>query len=499
MRLKETKESTVRLLYQLMYDADRILDLANIKYWVDGGTFLGTIRHKGIIPWDDDLDIGILSKDIRKFLDLKNDFKKCGYSITHTWFGYKIFYSNRKLIPDTDYSFPNLDVLTYRLNKDGKYDLSHREARETWPKEVWAKDDLFPLKTYKFGSFEISGPANHENYFNTYYGKDWNKIAYREYDHEKEEEVEKIKVSLTDSMRKPAKPYNMVVNRRCIGSCTKKIKEKSGISPTSWMKKTTNTCSRSGDCYNNFVEKMGVYVINCKMHTERYEKFKKYAKIANVKACRIPCILGKQFSDSLLCDMIDNKILSPTADMTKVEVSINMSHYNCWKRLVNSCLDYALIFEDDVELKPDFIDNINLIFEKLKENNISFSILHLYNGNWAKTKSKQKKIIDINDSIKIVQETTDYNAAASAYIISKEYAKWLMDRSFPIKIQQDILMGTYYKHGKHLSLKMEYRKRDECYLSPVLDLECGGEGGTGTQTTQTYDAPTVKKLKCKKC
>ena len=197
--------------------------------------------------------------------------------------------------------------------------------------------------------------------------------------------------------------------------------------------------------------------------------------------------------------MIDNKILSPTADMTKVEVSINMSHYNCWKRLVNSCLDYALIFEDDVELKPDFIDNINLIFEKLKENNISFSILHLYNGNWAKTKSKQKKIIDINDSIKIVQETTDYNAAASAYIISKEYAKWLMDRSFPIKIQQDILMGTYYKHGKHLSLKMEYRKRDECYLSPVLDLECGGEGGTGTQTTQTYDAPTVKKLKCKKC
>jgi GR25 family glycosyltransferase involved in LPS biosynthesis len=213
----------------------------------------------------------------------------------------------------------------------------------------------------------------------------------------------------------------------------------------------------------------------------------------------MPCILGKKFSDDLICKMMKNNILSPKAEMTKVEISINMSHFNCWKKLVNSCLDYAMILEDDVEVKPNFLEDINLILSTLKEKEIDFSVLHLWNGNWSHTKSKQKSIVKIKNGLEIVKENADYNAGAAAYIISKKYAEWLMQRFFPIKMPQDMLMGTYYRHGNHLSLKMKYRKKDECYLSPVLDLECGGEGGTGTQTTQTYEAPIVNKLKCKRC
>jgi hypothetical protein len=51
-----------------MYDTHQILVNNGIKYWADGGTFLGAIRHDGIIPWDDYCDIGILSKDIKRFL-----------------------------------------------------------------------------------------------------------------------------------------------------------------------------------------------------------------------------------------------------------------------------------------------------------------------------------------------------------------------------------------------------------------------------------------------
>jgi phosphorylcholine metabolism protein LicD len=220
VKLKITKPSIIKLLYQIMYDTHQILVNNGLKYWADGGTFLGAVRHNGIIPWDDDLDIGILSKDIHKFLELEKQFEKCGYSICKVWFGYKIFYSNRKkIVIDDDeecYSFPFIDVLPYRKFSDNKYRLSLKAAREAWPKEVWDEKDLFPIVEYEFGNFNILGPNKHEKYFDKYYGKDWDKVAYREYDHEKEEAVESIKVKLTKSMRNPAEPFDQIRQRECV-------------------------------------------------------------------------------------------------------------------------------------------------------------------------------------------------------------------------------------------------------------------------------------------
>jgi phosphorylcholine metabolism protein LicD len=214
-KLKSVKPEIVKLIYQIVHDISQLFCYFGIDYWMDGGTLLGAVRHEGGIPWDDDCDLGIFRKDIKKFLALEPVLNFCGYSITKVWFGYKIFYSNRRKIEGFDYSFPFIDIFPFR-EIDGKIKPSYKKVRDTWPKESWDMDELFPLKKYKFGQTVVLGPNKPLDYLDRMYGRDWNKIAYREYDHEVEEEVKKVKVRLTPEMRKPAQPTSVKNNPKVV-------------------------------------------------------------------------------------------------------------------------------------------------------------------------------------------------------------------------------------------------------------------------------------------
>ena len=114
---REEGENRLRQCQLVMLRMLKVLDYLcakhDIQYFLVGGSLLGAIRHKGFIPWDDDLDIGMTRHDYKKFLshvvsELPND----------------IFFQN----PDTDKHYPTASNVDARLrDKYSSYDHIDKE------------------------------------------------------------------------------------------------------------------------------------------------------------------------------------------------------------------------------------------------------------------------------------------------------------------------------------------------------------------------------------
>ena len=70
MNRQEVLVQQQKVLLELLGTFDCVCKKHEIKYQLFAGSALGAIRHQGIIPWDDDLDVVMLRKDYERFLEV---------------------------------------------------------------------------------------------------------------------------------------------------------------------------------------------------------------------------------------------------------------------------------------------------------------------------------------------------------------------------------------------------------------------------------------------
>lgn len=66
------KDEVCSLQIEILDAVASFCDKNQIHYWLDSGTLLGAVRHGGYIPWDDDIDVGMLRPDFDRFKETFN-------------------------------------------------------------------------------------------------------------------------------------------------------------------------------------------------------------------------------------------------------------------------------------------------------------------------------------------------------------------------------------------------------------------------------------------
>ena len=65
----------------ILRDIDSVCRAEGIPYFLECGTLLGAVRHGGFIPWDDDVDVGMLRPDYERFLKVAPKALGQGYAV----------------------------------------------------------------------------------------------------------------------------------------------------------------------------------------------------------------------------------------------------------------------------------------------------------------------------------------------------------------------------------------------------------------------------------
>jgi len=158
-------------LYNILKDVTNVLEKNNLEYFISFGTLLGAIRHKGLIPWDTDVDVIIPERMkeqifyiLQKQLDIHYLVKKdkenniVGSLI-------RVYLSHINTL--------HVDLFTYV--EDTPQTIAFGYNRR------FLKTDIYPLKKIDFYDIELFAPQDTHKHLQILYGEEYMLYAYKQW------------------------------------------------------------------------------------------------------------------------------------------------------------------------------------------------------------------------------------------------------------------------------------------------------------------------------
>jgi len=168
--ISNKQENICKNLKQLLLEWKRIADELDIKWFLNGGSLLGTLRDNGLIFYDNDIDLVIRMKDYNKLLNYKCQdgiclgVSECGFNLSFN---------------ATNFPFIDIWVIGRDLNDTTKMTICGPIIDNTplyylnkvWINEWYYKADLNNLVVAKFENIDVFIPSNAISIVKRMYGE----------------------------------------------------------------------------------------------------------------------------------------------------------------------------------------------------------------------------------------------------------------------------------------------------------------------------------------
>ena len=182
-----------------------------------------------------------------------------------------------------------------------------------------------------------------------------------------------------------------------------------------------------------------IFVIALKNSTDRRQHMTDRLTALGLKFTFIDAVVGKEIPDPEKARLISKKrqdfLTTPLSDGA---LGCLMSHRIIWQKMQDEKIETALVLEDDAIISPDILD----ILPRLKKLEGRFDLINLHDR-------KDKLLVDIaqiSDQYRL--STTRYNAIGTvSYVISRNAAQTLLEESFPVIFEVDVLINRWWDHG----------------------------------------------------